>query len=70
MKTESKNASKNLLSHTSTWDEICFPVETVALEGLLPENYHVIATDRQRAIVGKKQTAVTKFLLSRARATP
>ncbi|AEI52052.1 hypothetical protein [Runella slithyformis] len=54
MKTASKNASKNLLSHTSTWDEICFPVETVALKGLLPENYNVIATDRQRAIVGQK----------------
>lgn len=54
MKTASKNASKNLLSHTSAWDKICFPVETVALEGLLPENYHVVATDRQRAIVGEK----------------
>lgn len=54
MKIASKNASKNLLSHTSTWDKICFPVETVALEGLLPENYHVVATDRQRAIVGQK----------------
>ena len=54
MKTASKNASKNLLSHATNWDKICFPVETVALEGLLPENYNVIATDRQQAIVGQK----------------
>lgn len=30
------------------------PVKTVPLEELLPENYDVIATDRQRAIVGRK----------------
>ena len=54
MKTASKNASKNLLSHATTWDPICFSVETVALQGLLPEDYNVIATDRQRAIVGQK----------------
>lgn len=60
MKTASKNASKNLLSHTSTWDEICFPVETVALNRLLPENYNVIATDRQRAIVGQKPCGINQ----------
>ncbi len=54
MKAVLRNAGKNLLSYTSTWDKICFPVQTVALEELLPENYNVIATDRQRAIVGQK----------------
>ena len=54
MKTASKNARKNLLSHATNWDTICFPVETIALENLLPDNYNVIATDRQNAIIGKK----------------
>ena len=35
----------------------CFPVETVAIERLLPKNYNVITKDRQRAIVSQKQSS-------------
>lgn len=37
---------------TSTWDDICYPVEPVWLADILPD-YDIMATDRQQIIVGK-----------------
>lgn len=37
---------------TSSWDDICFPVEPLLLSDLLPD-YDIIATDRQKLIVGQ-----------------
>lgn len=36
---------------TTSWDDICFPVEPLLLSDLLPD-YDIIATDRQKLIVG------------------
>jgi len=37
---------------TTSWDDICFPVEPLLLSDLLPD-YDIIATDRQKLIVGQ-----------------
>ncbi len=36
----------------TTWEDICFPVEPLLLSDLLPD-YNIIATDRQKLIVGQ-----------------
>lgn len=36
----------------TTWDEICYPVESIMLGDLLPE-YDIVASDRQQLIVGE-----------------
>ncbi|WP_353718999.1 hypothetical protein [Dyadobacter sp. 676] len=36
----------------TSWEEICYPVDSVLLADMLPE-YDIIATDRQQLIVGK-----------------
>jgi hypothetical protein len=36
----------------TNWDDICFPIEPVLLTDLLPD-YDIIATDRQKLIVGQ-----------------
>jgi hypothetical protein len=41
------------LDRAHTWDALCFPVEAVALETLLPAGYRIVPTDRKRAIVGE-----------------
>lgn len=41
------------LDRAHTWDALCFPVEAVSLETLLPTGYRVVPTDRKRAIVGE-----------------
>ncbi len=41
------------LERASKWDEICFPVRTLPLMGLLPAGYELLATDRQTAVVGE-----------------
>jgi hypothetical protein len=41
------------LERASKWDEICFPVRTLPLTGLLPAGYELLATDRQTAVVGE-----------------
>ncbi|SDM47941.1 hypothetical protein SAMN05421823_11441 [Catalinimonas alkaloidigena] len=41
------------LERADKWDEICFPVQTRPLETLLPPHYELLATDRQKAIVGE-----------------
>jgi hypothetical protein len=38
---------------TTSWDDICFPIEPVLLTDLLPD-YDIIATDRQKLIVGQR----------------
>ncbi|WP_420149549.1 hypothetical protein [Spirosoma sp.] len=37
---------------SSSWEDICFPVEPLLLSDLLPD-YDIIATDRQKLIVGQ-----------------
>ncbi|MBD2704454.1 hypothetical protein IC229_27690 [Spirosoma sp. BT702] len=37
---------------TSSWDDICYPVQPVWLADLLPE-YDIMATDRQQLVVGQ-----------------
>ena len=41
------------LDRAHTWDTLCFPVEAVALETLLPSGYRIVPTDRKQAIVGE-----------------
>jgi hypothetical protein len=41
------------LEKVSGWDEICFPVQTVTLSSLLSEEYELLASDRQMAVVGE-----------------
>jgi len=36
----------------TSWDEICYPVESIMLSELLPD-YEIVATDRQQLIVGE-----------------
>lgn len=38
---------------STTWEDICFPVEPLLLSDLLPD-YDIIATDRQKLIVGQR----------------
>lgn len=38
---------------STTWDDICFPVEPLLLSELLPD-YDIMATDRQKLIVGQR----------------
>lgn len=40
------------LDRTRTWDALCFPVEAVSLETLLPEGHRIVPSDRKIAIVG------------------
>ncbi len=37
---------------TTSWEDICFPIEPLLLSDLLPD-YDIIATDRQKLIVGQ-----------------
>lgn len=41
------------LDRATTWDALCFPVEAVPLESLLPTGYRIVPTDRKQAIVGE-----------------
>ncbi|GAB4019418.1 hypothetical protein GCM10028808_57100 [Spirosoma migulaei] len=45
----------NTPQKTNTWDEICFPVESVRLASILPD-YAILPSDRQHAIVGSPAT--------------
>lgn len=47
MSTQSTNLEK-----ATAWDNICFPVKEARLQSLLPDNYNLLPSDRQRAIVG------------------
>ncbi|WP_026461331.1 hypothetical protein [Adhaeribacter aquaticus] len=47
MSTQSTNLEK-----ANNWDAICFPVKEEKLQTLLPGNYNLLPSDRQRAIVG------------------
>ncbi|MBA9079131.1 hypothetical protein ACFSC6_07970 [Rufibacter sediminis] len=47
MSTQSTNLDK-----ATSWDNICFPVKEEKLQSLLPDNYNLLPSDRQRAIVG------------------
>ena len=47
-----KANTNNQLLTTSSWDTICFPVQSVPVDSVLDETYRMIPNDRQRLIVG------------------
>lgn len=52
-----------ILDRTDKWDAICFPVESVQLQTLLPPDVHLLPADRQLAIMGE-MTPGTKSIFA------